>query len=949
MEKITALLQSEHVEVTLRMGFTMFLGYSLAFFSFSDSVNSVSIVPIETHALLAILVPFCSMLFPTLTFTFGSVILPLLSVFILVFLSSTLLLAVAVVGGNGAFTAAFALVCFWITFFRFEKSEGNKTSLILIAIVFQTVLIYPTFSTVQNGITVPNPYLPPKMQDSLSALVTDAVQNAIARGDGTHMIDITTGTLTGQTAQVTVSNNSTETFIEGGMWIVRGMWTFTGTQNPLASYTNIMIFTCWLQLILALGVLMPPFRTMRSAVWRGIIPAAMKDAAQAIKLHVARMNHYENQANAGGQNMEEGNDEQQKEEGEQEQEPINKQEEYTSEKARLTTRGQCLYDVNALFGGTLAKYTAFEPRLLDYKPSEWTTAILVQLSSEVSRCVRIALGIELIIQMDDERKFLHKNNDEYLEVASTLEKCAKAMQTGNASILEEKEDNHDNNQSLLVSDNNNGETSEVEITSRNSHYDPFQLKKYAQKVVALTHRWLEAMNPTKSSDSKFFSSESQTAFWKNLYPWIFVQFSHFIFMASLIKNLFQQSSWQHLFDPSYKNTMTRLIWCVKYSIGMTLLMIFSIYWPAYKNDFVIASQDDPFRGAYAVQNGGWTIVAYCFATTQTVEGSMKKGILRMAGTVLGAFSGWLALLACEDENFTQRYNTYGLVAWLTITSFVATYVSTERGFVARISLSSDYAFGPIYFVLTEVIIISYAYFYFGPEGRDTITINRMVANLVGILLASILALIPPGLWGGDPVHCRSMVSFHWKSVTDVLRLVLSIPLIPNDGKPVQDFCVDAANELLKLREEILEQSSKMQELAVDFEKDASRLQKFPYFCVDPRLKLEIAQVTRDIHITAFIPMFAAGLLKDSNKCATLLGKESSGRKELEALLVEMACGVTTGCQKDRQELDIISSLSLSEGSTNAEVDVELLLRTIHWVKEEMYKHEEALNKIKWGV
>lgn len=29
------------------------------------------------------------------------------------------------------------------------------------------------------------------------------------------------------------------------------------------------------------------------------------------------------------------------------------------------------------------------------------------------------------------------------------------------------------------------------------------------------------------------------------------------------------------------------------------------------------------------------MVAYCFATTQTAEGSVKKGILRMAGTVTG--------------------------------------------------------------------------------------------------------------------------------------------------------------------------------------------------------------------------------------------------------------------------------------------------------------------------
>ncbi len=49
----------------------------------------------------------------------------------------------------------------------------------------------------------------------------------------------------------------------------------------------------------------------------------------------------------------------------------------------------------------------------------------------------------------------------------------------------------------------------------------------------------------------------------------------------------------------------KLVWCVKYSLGMVLLLVMSVYWPAYKTDFVLAAEDDPMRVAYSIQNGGW--------------------------------------------------------------------------------------------------------------------------------------------------------------------------------------------------------------------------------------------------------------------------------------------------------------------------------------------------------
>lgn len=980
MEKIKTWLHSEHVEVTFRMGFTMFIGYVLTF------IDTIAI-PIETNILLGILVPFCSMLFPTLMFSFGTIILPLFSLFILVFVSSTLLLAVAVVGGSGAYLVAFALWCFWVTFFRFDKTEGNKTSLVLIAVVFQTVLIFPTFSTVQNGISIPDKSLLPNVEAALIGFIEDAVRAATELGAGTHMMEITTGKLVGRIAQITISSDGTsQTYIDGGMWLVSGGWTFSGTRNPLASYTNIMIFVLWLILILSVGVLMPPFRTMRSAVWRGIIPPAMKDAAKSIRLYAARMEMRLKTEKMTDIERDNANQvEETNELGD------------TSEGTRLATRGRCVYHINALYGGNLAKYTFFEPRLLAFKPSQCTAGILIQLSNAVSRCVRIAVGIELFEQMDNGADFIHKNTDQYLEVADTLEICAKAMLVGDPKMLDDLENKvneevegqemkvPDNTEPFILDnkielkDENDDPASpstgkgdykavaskdELSIEVKDTHtasdknhasitYDPLHFKKCSNDVVNLSRKWLEAMEPSNKKNVDCFSSESLTALYNNIYPWMYAQVSHFLFLGQLLRDLFTKSTWQALLKPSRKNNLSRLIWCIKYTFGMTFLLAISIYWTAYKQDFVIASQDNPSRRIYAVQNGGWAIIAYCFATTQTAEGSVKKGILRMAGTIIGAFSGWLALLACEDGSIPHNHNKYGVIAWLSITSTVATYVSTERGFAARIGLSNDYAYGPIYFVLTQVIIVTYGYYYFGPEERGTVTMNRMFANLVGIVLAVILAVIPPGIWGGDPKHTRSLVRYHWSTTIEVLQKILSIPLIHKTGEPPGNFCEQTAKELIELGEKINARSTKIQELAVDFEKDAARLKKLPCFKIDPKLKVEIAKVTRDIHIAIFIPSLAANILRDPKKRFVLLERESQGRNDLEVILIGMKRGIRG---KDvyndsiaEEESGLVSAPIPSDDSTDEDIDIKLLLLTLRWIRDEMYKHEEDLDNIKWGI
>mmetsp|Transcript_18795 Transcript_18795/g.27719 ORF Transcript_18795/g.27719 Transcript_18795/m.27719 type:complete len:149 (+) Transcript_18795:273-719(+) len=137
----------------------------------------------------------------------------------------------------------------------------------------------------------------------------------------------------------------------------------------------------------------------------------------------------------------------------------------------------------------------------------------------------------------------------------------------------------------------------------------------------------------------YFDPESIDAFKKNIRPWLMVYISHWIYLYAVLKAFFQKTTWQSLTKPE-SFAFTRLVWCVKYTIGMTVLLAMSIYWKDYNENFVLAlPEDSELRSAFAFQNCGWALlVAYCFATTQTAEGSIKKGILRMLGTTTGAFS-----------------------------------------------------------------------------------------------------------------------------------------------------------------------------------------------------------------------------------------------------------------------------------------------------------------------
>ncbi|KAL9181800.1 LOW QUALITY PROTEIN: hypothetical protein ACHAXT_012143 [Thalassiosira profunda] len=843
-----------HVEVTLRMGVTTTLAYAFTIW------NNPIVTPINMGLLLGILAPFLVMLLPTLMFSFGSNTLPTLSTMFFSCVSSTLMFAVAVVGGDAAFVVCFGFWAFWVSFLRWDKGQGSKVGILFIMVILQTVLIWPTIETVQHGFTVPNPNLRPVVEEALQQYLEETVEAATLLGVGTHVLAVEAGVLEGREAAVTINEDGTSsTYVEGGMWLVTGMWTFSGVTNPLAAYQNFLIVTCWIIVFVGIAALLPPFRTIRSALWRRMLPTSLRDSASLLRLHVA-----------GERDLPET------------------EEDIIEAKARIAElRKKCVVHTNTLFYGRLAKLTNFEPRLrllLECNLGlENTPAYLAELSMIAARLASASSGIERFTNSE----FLSGQMETYEATATNIDICADALAKSDASLLEG-----------------------VDLGA--ADHEAFAMRERTSSLLEVSKKWLRAMSSTGGAkDAGSCSPKSLTTY---LWPWIYAHLSIYQFLFSFLVAPFRRSTWQSL---RVKDTYaaTKLVWNVKYALGMSICIVVSFYWPAFRYDFVVTGLDDPLRSELALRNGGWVIVSYCFATTQTAEGSVKKGVLRALGTGTGAFSAWLALIACEDSTFSSQYNSYGIVAWLSVTTVVAIYCAQQRGPAARIGLSNEHGWGLIYFIITSVIIVCNVVLTYGPKGRDGVVVNRIVANLVGIALSMALALLPPGLYGGDPGHTRKMNHYLWRSVEASLQLLLSCEVL--------DDSATCAEKMKELSDGIFSKAAKLQECVIDFEKDASRLNKFP-----------LLRVTRSSYVVAFIPLLAARIMADEQGRELIL--DGVVRTELSDILVSMKSGHIRESEVDTFHL------APSE-------DVNLLVMVIRWLVCELDRHRNSLGDIKFGI
>eukprot|EP00957_Ditylum_brightwellii_P095469 7271748-Ditylum_brightwellii.AAC.1 len=163
--------------------------------------------------------------------------------------------------------------------------------------------------------------------------------------------------------------------------------------------------------------------------------------------------------------------------------------------------------------------------------------------------------------------------------------------------------------------------------------DPCLLKPMIQDLKKTIVIWLDEIGPADRSASKYCSKDSRKAMKLNAMPWlariIFITFIPLFFLIP--KALLNLENWKKLFDPSSGHG-AKAVWAIKLAIGSTALISMTIFWDAYKNwDLII--DDAPGSHFQA-----WVIIAFHFTTTQSTEGTVKKGLLRLLATLFAGLS-----------------------------------------------------------------------------------------------------------------------------------------------------------------------------------------------------------------------------------------------------------------------------------------------------------------------
>jgi hypothetical protein len=455
--------------------------------------------------------------------------------------------------------------------------------------------------------------------------------------------------------------------------------------------------------------------------------------------------------------------------------------------------------------------------------------------------------------------------------------------------------------------------------------DPIHLAETTQLLISATNTWVESMNPGKG---QITPKEGAKNLLLNTVPLIGPSL---LICARLLEIVF--SPLLLLRKKPIRWDTGKLFHHVKFAAGFGALISMAVYWDAFaayeiNEDVAEVIPGINITGASPPKSfSGWVLISYAFATMPTMEGTVKKCALRIVGTLLGGFSVWLALLALED-------NKVGLVAWFTITTFVVMCFSVSRHPVkGRMGTSDDYGYWGFYFVLTQSVVAMEVFA--GIGSRDELVVNRIVSNLTGIAMASLLAVIPPTVAGADPRRAGWILTEMKQGLVDGLQLLLTAE--ESSYESLKALNKHSRTEIDDLRAD-----------ALFLLKDAKRFTWFPFYRVDPALEREISDLTISGSLTTF-------LLESANE--KLMKEEFAEGGKLHAsvasILVEMkspqemAKGVTGGGDTPPDSKHSQHGATSDEEVCSSE-DAMVFIKGLRLLQERLLVHATNLEQVKWG-
>jgi hypothetical protein len=660
------------VEVTVRIGLSCFFSLVLSI------VDIPKVIPPSLSFLPAIVCVCLSLISPFLLYSLGTAIPIVFMPVIFTQITQTALLAAATIS-DGLLVGMYAVMAFIMSGMYFGKKKSLTASMAaaFTCITGLNALSYRTL--VQDGFsaTVSNEQVGDLLdwvQAALTAVcerndqLSNCWEEQLPLIDGYLQITLpdSAGDFAGQTAFISAMGDSLTVDVPGGLWIVSGLWTWSGVDNPLAGNRNMLIAVCWGIVAFIFGVILPPFRTARKIIARTLVPAVLSETAAADNIEGAR-----------------------------------------EKKSKL------VHFYNTIAGGGIVDVTIFEPRVFTV-PYEY---IVPQLKTLVVATEKAMVGA--FVEMEWNKDDISSEKETEIKASfSLLSECAKALASNDDEALK------------------NIRADRKDLATGSFLDVPSHLTTVSEAVVDATLAWLAVYkHPQQPSPC---SKEGNKNLLKTWLPWVALPMLFIIELGAVLTRPFKK----HI----KKWNWWDILWSIKITLGFVALFAASVYWDKY-SEFAIETN----QGTSGAVFSGWQILAYAYSWKPTVEGSVKKGVHRGFGTALGGFMAWLGIIVCSwSYDDDADINPYGLCAWLTVSCVVAGYFAMDPGLAARTGASYDHGYSGIYFAVTEVLIALEVYR--GSGSKNSLTVNRVVANVAGIAMALILSSIPPFVRGGDPKH-----------------------------------------------------------------------------------------------------------------------------------------------------------------------------------------------------
>jgi hypothetical protein len=833
---------SPRVEVSLRVALVTLVTSVL-------SVASLpSAVPPGLSQLIGIFGAAFAISLPHVLFIIGAAI-PLTIVAIVVgLLGGTALLAAATVS-DGVYVAVFAIYALYCTSLSYGPDASKTASFSNLLIVSAGLLSLGSWQLVQHGlqITVDLPY---ERGNSTEHFLVDAIFALSEKvcGTGTECAeDLTTlappnsrvfgipgdSNFAGQDAHISCQDSACTITVPGGLWLVSGFWKWQGLNNPLAVYRNFLICMCWALLVICIGISLPPFRTMRRVYAQGIVPTSIVDSTALIEARANEVDRYYKDSDTC--TMEDTNSN-----------------EYISK-----MRAICIHHVVENANGGNAPLTAYEPRCCT-NPLECTWPLLKNVGQSTNRLALAAIGCELRLHFSERET--NADKEKFKKDIELLKSCSDALRSLNIGDLAAATSKDQTRTACTSTDEEHGSAEQKQFS-----YFVRSIGQITQELIQNTETWLSAMhNPRYTGTKDAIMS---------YFPWAL---PIVVFIKSLFVNLllpFQPKRWD----------LRSFVTAVKFASGVLILVICEVYWVEYRGFAVNESQavvPETPSGPVAITldsvpnvYSGWNLLSYILATTATCEGTVKKGFFRMLGTALGAFMGWLAIIVCSGSyDSSTPVNLYGLVVWLTLTTGIVAYYSLPTGPAAFFGLNQNSGISGMYIAMTQALVALEVALEVGE--RDVIVSNRVVATVTGVLMAMVVAIIPPQRRGSDVEPIRALL----RQVVETLAFGCRVML--EEGRSGGE---EAKKALDDMREDFAAESNQAK-TKIDFLlKDASQLGAAPFFQVDERLSHEMESMAVTAAYVVMFLEFAAHIAMDDE--VKLDDKElATFKEEMEGVL-----------------------------------------------------------------